>query len=301
MGKQRKKINLLDVFRTGKEDQAEKLMRRRGGGGAVDGKNFDKFENIEFKTDEIDAEDDEEITEDDAFDDEDDEKYGLFFAKGAVKNIAKKSDEDEDQGLSGDEGDYVDLSEMLEPVVAEKAKSDAVLFLIPELEESEGDSEEMEYLSDEDSETEQGNFDDILDDAKLHPSKKTKVSNGLPESVFMSKSSSAVSIVGTRKKIAFGDLMESAVDDTSFGNVKKQLSLLESTNSKAVSVPLAPRMQEKLDRAAAKEQTEKSISQWVPIVKKNREADTLSFPMNLPPAVNLSSGALIGKFEVIKF
>ena len=286
IAKQRKKINLLDVFRTGKEDQSEKLMRRRGGGGAVDGKNFDKFENLEFKTDEIDAEDDEEITEDDAFDDEDDEKYGLFFAKSKV--------EQSESELSGDEGDYVDLSEMLEPAPLGTQKSDSVSFLIPDVQESEMDSEEMEYLSDEASDSDKGDLGGILDNSNFPSSKNIKMSDRLSETDFMSKSAKS----GPKRKIAFGDLMEPVVDDTSFGNVKKQLSLLESSNAKAVSVPLAPRMQEKLDRKAAKEQTEKSVSQWVPIVKKNREADTLSFPMNVPPAVNLSSGALIGKFEV---
>ena len=215
-----------------------------------------------------------------------------------------------------EDGDYLDLSQLLDSsssdpkqhssvtALQKKKENEKLKFLIPQKEESEVEDTEQNSLSDEESddddEKDTSNIDltSIIDSLQQQQSKAKKRkrleerTESFRESEFMPASSSGLS----RKKVILDDLVGAIDQENTFGELKRQLGTLDKVQT--VSVPLAPRIQEKLDRAAAKEETDKSVSKWIPIVKKNREAETLSFPMNQPPVVNLSSGALVGKFEV---
>ena len=82
--KRTKKIN-FDVYNAGDEEElAERLLKRRGGGGSQ--RNYDEFveDENDFQTENIDRENDEEITEDEAFDEDDEDKFGMFFKKKEV-------------------------------------------------------------------------------------------------------------------------------------------------------------------------------------------------------------------------
>ena len=89
-----KKINVYNVYNAAgdNEEVAEKLLRRRGGGGSS--RNYDDFAEedgkVDYATENISKDDDEEITEDDAFDDEDEDKYGLFFTSKSFNDKESK-------------------------------------------------------------------------------------------------------------------------------------------------------------------------------------------------------------------
>ena len=178
--------------------------------------------------------------------------------------------------------------------------NDKMKFLIPETKEDSFENN-IDALSTDSEVSEDGaNLDlsSIVDNLQSSKSKKRKRleerTEAFEESEFMPISNHT----NSHKKIALNDLVDVIQQENTFGELKRQLGTLEKV--KTTSVPLAPRLQDKLDRIAAKEETDKSVSKWIPIVKKNREAESLSFPMNEPPVVNLSSGSLVGKFEVRK-
>jgi U3 small nucleolar RNA-associated protein 14 len=292
--KRKKKLN-FDVYKADDaEEQASKLERRRGGGGGGAGNNYDQVGSIHFESDKIiDSEDDDEITEEDAFNEEDEEKFGLFFKSEEVQ----VSEEDE---FLSDAHHFLDLSEMLaQEEESEEAKVPAqkkIAFLIPsegEASSSERDGEDFEFSeSEEEKEVDLTSIVDGLGPEQLKKRKRiAERTETFEESEFQSNGIQ-------RKKLGLNDLMGAVADETSFGDLKRQLGVLSQSDVKTVSAPLAPRLQNRVNRSAAREETEKNVSKWIPIVKKNREAETLSFPMNEAPVVNLSSGALVGKFEV---
>ncbi|KAI9207039.1 Utp14 protein-domain-containing protein [Polychytrium aggregatum] len=111
------------------------------------------------------------------------------------------------------------------------------------------------------------------------------------------------------QKLNFADMVGVLQDTTDFGGLKKQIEQLETPvavrdslhkaatqQAAVVSAPLPKRVQDRLTREAAFAETKKDISKWTPIIKKNREATHLQFPMNEPPAPGVSSSGLVSKF-----
>ena len=104
------------------------------------------------------------------------------------------------------------------------------------------------------------------------------------------------------RKLQLQDMMNSIAEETSFGGLKKQIESLEHSKdtekiASALSAPLPKRIQDRYHREAAYEEAKKDISKWAPMIKKNRESDQLTFPMNEPVPTNMSSGAMVGQFE----
>lgn len=206
--------------------------------------------------------------------------------------------------------DYVDLSQLLdtssEATLSNKtgSGSEKISFLINEKDDDASDDNSIsaESWSDDDDDDASQVDQDLTDVLQNFPSstphsKRKRLSERtetFQESEFMAPSQ----IAEGKKKVKLNDLANVINEESSFGELKRQLKSLEKNT--AVTAPLAPRIQDRLERKAAKAETETSVSKWVPIVKKNREADTLIFPMNEPLVENLSSGALVGKFEVIE-
>ncbi|KAJ1914226.1 hypothetical protein H4219_004882 [Mycoemilia scoparia] len=117
-------------------------------------------------------------------------------------------------------------------------------------------------------------------------------------------------------KLSLGDLMGSLEDgnevDTGAGRqnllaAKKavdsiQNSLLAGSNKKSSSVvqaPLPKRLQDQLERQEAYTQTKASVSEWEPIVYKNREAAHLSFETEdqIVEPETITKEALIDEFQ----
>ncbi|KAL8736325.1 MAG: hypothetical protein Q9181_002479 [Wetmoreana brouardii] len=96
----------------------------------------------------------------------------------------------------------------------------------------------------------------------------------------------------SKYKLTVADLLPSVTDP----QLKKSLRILADDNKKSSSkrsgiakkldVPLPKRQQDRLDRAAAYEKSKETLNRWIDIVKQNRRAEHLSFPLQDPDAVN---------------
>ncbi|KAG5724388.1 hypothetical protein E4T56_gene16087 [Termitomyces sp. T112] len=82
-------------------------------------------------------------------------------------------------------------------------------------------------------------------------------------------------------------------------SLKQSTKALASTSSKVktLSAPLPQRAQERLDREAAYEQTKEEINKWSDTMKRIREAEHLSFPLQAPSATRVSNLTLAAKFK----
>ncbi|PPQ67949.1 hypothetical protein CVT26_005829 [Gymnopilus dilepis] len=77
----------------------------------------------------------------------------------------------------------------------------------------------------------------------------------------------------------------------------KVLAPSASSKAKALSAPLPHRAQERLDRQAAYEQTKKEVDKWTDTMKRIREAEHLSFPLQAQPTGRVSNLELNAKFK----
>ncbi|RKO89789.1 Utp14 protein-domain-containing protein [Blyttiomyces helicus] len=370
--KTRRKETAHDVYEAADPDEESRsiLVRRGGGGGAV-GRTLDQVDNYEYHVDHIDEEDDEEIDEDEAFDDEDEEKYGAFFADKGTSDKRKKStelnlneteedeDEDEDEEMDDDEEEedfepdaMMNLSDMLGGASSAQAKKPArhsskedemYASLVTKGNESEDEVEvDDELLDDDESEeedeeeeeedeygtttrkarepkfsTEDGealtSFVRSLDarkgrggDAEGKRKRAAEVTEAYDESEFnLGPRPGYDDTAASRPTIGFSDFLEALNEETGFGSLKKQLQTLDkgiTRGKKAgpLDAPLPKRIQDKFGRDAAYTEAKKEVSKWTGIVKKNREADHLSFPMNLAPAQNATNASLVEKFELLE-
>jgi U3 small nucleolar RNA-associated protein 14 len=171
--------------------------------------------------------------------------------------------------------------------------------------ESESEEElesELEALMDDDSDGEEEvdmkpieSLIDSLDQTTQN--KKRKRMQEINEAFDESEFSLAAKVGNDTKKIALDDLVSVVAQETNLGKLKKQLSALDNdANTATVGAPLALRSQERLNREVAYDESKKSISKWIPLVKKNREADQLLFPMNEQKSNVATSNLLVRKF-----
>ncbi|OJJ47745.1 hypothetical protein ASPZODRAFT_151194 [Penicilliopsis zonata CBS 506.65] len=100
------------------------------------------------------------------------------------------------------------------------------------------------------------------------------------------------------KKLTIADLMPTITDS----NLKSSLKHVNAVASAAKSAsgipgkleaPLAKRQQDRLDRAAAYDQSKETLGRWIDTVKANRRAEHLSFPLPDPDAQQSKKLAVI--------
>ncbi|KAJ3183750.1 hypothetical protein HDU87_005866 [Geranomyces variabilis] len=315
ISKRKAKRTGIDVFEASDDDEVERKMfaRRSGGGGTLD-----EVDNYEYHVDEIADEDDEEIDEDEAFGESDEEKYGIFFeGRGGADDEA-------------DDNEYMDISDMLGANSAQpplKPKIDNSMFrgLLPdrgdefddagmdvdELESGDEDGDDED--EDEDEET-AGQLSSFVLGLDGKGPRKRKRAVDRTEVYEESEYNLAARRAGdssddqdedgdntkkSRRVVGLDALMGSLGDAAGFAGLKKQVAALNKAKGKidTVDAPLPKRVQDRVERQAAYAEAKKDLTKWQPLVKKNREAAHLKFPMNEPAAINISSGALVGKFE----
>ncbi|KAJ3088093.1 hypothetical protein HK102_009599 [Quaeritorhiza haematococci] len=249
------------------------------------------------------------------------------------RNLLDEDDDEDDEDVDDeDDEDAIDLSDMLndsQPAAASK-KRKTLATLMPSTNDSESEGDEDAVpMSDSDRDQEEDE-DEEMDDGLLSivnslgntkTQQKSKQGFGAKERTEafdeseynLGSKSWATSSSSAKGKLALNDLVGVLKDTTGFGGLKKQLETLESAAETAkkggknaggsgksddvVNVPLPKRMQDRLNRSAAFDEAKKEVSKWVPLVKKNREADHLVFTGSDAPANNISNGALVGKFE----
>lgn len=96
--------------------------------------------------------------------------------------------------------------------------------------------------------------------------------------------------LNSKRKLTIADMIPSVTDP----GLRKSLKLLADNDPKPTSkrggipkkldVPLPKRQQDRLDRAAAYEQSKETLNRWIDTVKHNRRAEHLTFPLKDPNA-----------------
>ncbi|XP_073498282.1 U3 small nucleolar RNA-associated protein 14 homolog A [Phyllobates terribilis] len=90
-----------------------------------------------------------------------------------------------------------------------------------------------------------------------------------------------ISAEGAGEKISLTDLINPIKKVTPLSNVKKQLNKLKET--KSVELPLSKEETQKIQRILSYKKASEEVSKWESVVKENRRAEQLVFPLNDPP------------------
>uniref|UniRef100_H3B347 UTP14C small subunit processome component n=1 Tax=Latimeria chalumnae TaxID=7897 RepID=H3B347_LATCH len=117
--------------------------------------------------------------------------------------------------------------------------------------------------------------------SSLDGKKRRKLVERTEASVQVSEFS--VSSEGAGEKIELSELLgKIGPPSSSLTTVKKQLSKLKQKKT-TLELPLSRQENEKIQRAAAYENTSKTIGKWDQVVLQNRRAEQLVFPLNAEP------------------
>ncbi|KAG8960552.1 hypothetical protein FRC03_006414 [Tulasnella sp. 419] len=278
------------------------------------------------------SEDDEEIESDDAFEGESDEERfsGFKFAEKAKtkpKGTQSKhvnlneddsrsqsshnedEDEDEDDEEAGDDGDVhhvdglMDLSELLNRGPSPIEES---------VDESEDEDEDNDVLAPSDDEGGESTALDSLGSFIGGLSQKRKASDDANEGRRKRRILSERTEAGPEgeftgpapaSKLRVEDLLaplaSSGTNPSSLITLKKSVKALSTSNSGSgtLSAPLPTRTQERIDREAAYEQTREEVKKWAPSMERIRNAEHLSFPLQVSTGPKPSTSDLAAKFK----
>ena len=103
---------------------------------------------------------------------------------------------------------------------------------------------------------------------------------------------------GRGAKLDLDDLLAPLeADDETLDALKKSTKVLTTSKTKTLSAPLAYRAQDRLDREAAYEQTKEEVDKWGETMRRIREAEHLSFPLQAQSAPRASNATLTATFK----
>jgi len=243
--------------------------------------------------DHVSSDDDEEISEDEAFNSEDERKYGsLFAAASGKKDKGKKKGgagaNSDSEGSYSVDGDQADASD-----------SDDTDGIASDDDDEEGDG--GAYMLDLLNNLDKGSSNRQKHDAS---SKLAQSSSRLAESEF---STTGVKNAG----ITLDSLMGGIADTKGFGRVQKTFKDIatvtrSSTGRTSATVeekkvlettkaPVSKVVSERASRKVHYEETSADVKRWTEAVKQNREAETLDFRPK--GRVRITREDLVGKFE----
>ncbi|XP_052808908.1 U3 small nucleolar RNA-associated protein 14 homolog A-like isoform X1 [Mya arenaria] len=120
-------------------------------------------------------------------------------------------------------------------------------------------------------------------------SQRTVISNQISEFNFTSSKDDS-------SKVRLHELVGSLKETGSHDNLKKQLSTVQRHN-KTVATPLPRHEKEKINRTAAYEATTQEVSKWDPLVRENRKADQLYFPLQKQDFSVVTTDQLVKRFQ----
>ncbi|KAE8209518.1 hypothetical protein CF327_g6501 [Tilletia walkeri] len=223
---------------------------------------------------------DEDIDSDEAFGESDEERYdGWAFSGSKAKRDEDEDDDDDEEGMG--------LDQVLNAV-------------------SDDDDEEDEDDEGEDEEAGVRGLDDILGSAS---GQGIVATSSKPANFFdFDQAQAADSASGP---LTLEDLLAPLAQDASLGGaeLRKRVSALASDSkgkgkakegagaldakTGALAAPLPAILQDRVDRAAAYEVTRNQVEGWQPTLKRLREAEHLSFPLQKQPEVKSSNASLV--------
>lgn len=237
------------------------------------------------------------------------------FSLNEDEEVVGTGDEDveeEDDGF-GDEG--VDLADVLDDdgesededvseTTQRKTKAEPITGNEDEDGEMDNDEAPSEY-SDEDAE---GKYDmsDAEEVDEDDPTRQEQVrelvqSRSAPEEP--AEDTSAPPDRNAMLARAIAGLQKSSSMDPTLSREAQRLSrsmqpsAKDSKKSTLVSAPLPKRQQDRIDRAAARKETNKTLDRWVDTVKHNRRAEHLTFPLPDPHAQDAQGTTSLTKTE----
>ncbi|XP_001634080.2 U3 small nucleolar RNA-associated protein 14 homolog A [Nematostella vectensis] len=97
-------------------------------------------------------------------------------------------------------------------------------------------------------------------------------------------------------KVDVSDLVGLLPKSSTYGRLKKKLASMEKSAS-PMDLPLQKPQAEKIQRTVAYDETKTDITKWQPIVKKNREAEHLTFPLNPYKPAEITTKTLAVTFK----
>lgn len=252
----------------------------------------------------IPSDDDSDIESDDAFGISDDEKYqGFDFGKGK-SDKRRNPDEDDDEDDEEEEDDYdpeededmVDLSKMLD-----------------DTDEEEGDGLEADSQDSSDEDDEEDDDDEDLSrlaSSYAQPSSSKRTIDGdtaisdakkrrrvLPERTEAVPESELAATSSSSRPLGIEDLLSglSSTQAGSLSSLRNNTRALQERGGEkapaasrrgggALSAPLAAIVKDRMQRSAGYELSKEEAEKWQSTIKRLREAEHLSFPLQNAPA-----------------
>ncbi len=207
---------------------------------------------------------------------------------GSDEEIPESQDEDITSESSSDEDEELSDSEM-DSDASEDSDGKTNFSLSSMLDKSNNSDNE-----DESGDSEQKRLNLVKNITKMSSDNYNQSSNKnneemRPESQFNSSSASgkftlsAATLLGALDK---SKTSEKLLIETAQVNDAKS----------AATVPIAKVLTDRAKRQLGYQKSKETAGQWIPLVKKHREAEHINFPLNQPEASNLTNAALSSKF-----
>ncbi|KAK6223698.1 hypothetical protein QIS74_03642 [Colletotrichum tabaci] len=219
----------------------------------------------------VNEDEDSELDSDEAFGESDQEDFqgysigGSKVAKGK-ENDSEDEEEDDDESL-GD--DAIDLAQALDEYESDESMAG---------QDDEDDSDD----SDAEAESPPSSDDDDDEELEADPSKLGELQKFIAG--FGGEDDKDAAPTKQKQKINLKDLGLAGVKDAQMRKSVKLMAKEEKETSrpgagKKLEVPLSRRQQDKLQRAAAYDKANETLTRWQETVKHNRRAEHLVFPL----------------------
>ncbi|EFQ30301.1 uncharacterized protein GLRG_05445 [Colletotrichum graminicola M1.001] len=222
----------------------------------------------------VNEDEDSELDSDEAFGESDEEDFQSHSFRGS--KTAKKGSEDDSEVEEDDDDeslgeDAIDLAQALDEYESDESMADQ------DGEDSDGSDE-----SDSEAESPPSSDEDDDEDQEADPSKLGDLQKFIAG--FGGEDDKDTAPTKQKQKINLKDLGLSGVKDAQMRKSVKLMAKEEKETSrhgagKKLELPLSRRQQDKLQRAAAYDKANETLTRWQETVKQNRRAEHLMFPL----------------------
>ncbi|KAJ0167685.1 Uncharacterized protein CTA2_1076 [Colletotrichum tanaceti] len=220
----------------------------------------------------VNEDEDSELDSDEAFGESDQEDFqgysigGSKAAKGKENNPEDDDEDDDDESLGED---AIDLAQALDEYESDESMAG---------QDDEDDSDD----SDAEAESPPSSDDDEDEDLEADPSKLGELQKFIAG--FGGEDDKDAAPTKQKQKINLKDLGLAGVKDAQMRKSVKLMAKEEKETSrpgagKKLEVPLSRRQQDKLQRAAAYDKANETLTRWQETVKHNRRAEHIVFPL----------------------
>lgn len=228
------------------------------------------------------SDEDEEIDSDDAFEDSNEEGFAAessFGRKRGESSSHQASGSEEESGSEAEDDDENDFQ-----ISASESGSEASPEALAEL------NTFLSTLDPADTKKRKQDEEGIPDSRNKKPRILFERTEPGEESEFGARGSSTLKL---------DDLLAPLASSSALATLKKSTKALTSSSAKTktLAAPLPQRAQERLDREAAYEKTKEEVEKWNTTMKRIKQAEHLSFPLQAEPASRVSNFELAAKFQ----